>query len=114
MEQPPNTIEDSSYFEVKFGRDTTKSAVIKAIKEEKPVQFLCTRFGDLYLSNMGHDSMKRVNGIDADEVATRGWMKLSYDLRELQVVYEEAVSPAMKKSILNVFKNLQSKIKEEQ
>ena len=108
---PPSSVESLSFVEIKYGRETTKANVIEKILEEKPIQFLCTKYGDLYLSDMGHEACERRNGIDKDEIATRGWMKLSYNCRELNVSYEQAVTPILKKTIQQIFITFQTELK---
>jgi len=60
---------------------------------------------------MGHDAIKRQNGITSDDVETRGWMRLSYDCRELQIAYEEDVTKKLKKKIHKIFTDLQAQLK---
>ncbi|MFA5830561.1 MAG: hypothetical protein WC878_01900 [Candidatus Paceibacterota bacterium] len=111
MEEPPINVEDSSFVEIKFGAETAKNSVMQKILDEKPVQFLCTTYGDLYLSDMGHDPLRKANGIQSDDIATRGWMRLHYDFQELQIAYEEDVTKELKKSILAALRGLQAQIK---
>jgi hypothetical protein len=114
MEEQLNSIENSSFIEIRFGAETTKSSVIQKIRDEKPIQFLCTHNGDLYLSDMGHDPMRRANSIQSDDIATRGWMRIHYDYQELQIAYEEEVTRELKKSILTILKDLQKQLKDTQ
>ncbi len=112
MEQEPANVESSSFLEVTYGGETTRRSVLQKLLDKRPINFLCTKNGDLFLSDAGHEYIRTKNGLDFDDVATRGFVKMDVSLGTIGMDFEENVSDILKKSIRRVLSDLLGELKQ--
>ena len=101
MENMPSSRENIIPFEIKIGEETTKETVAKNFLNRKITLFLCTKNGDFYLSEQPHASIKRRNGLDWEDVITRGFVRL-LKTGKIDIQYEDYSSDEVKKNVVAV------------
>ena len=87
-------IQNKEYFvvpriETKVGVESDMDSVREKLKHHgNPIEFVLTKDYRLFLTDKGHDEIKRANGIGSDDVNTEGWV-----IREEGVLFFRYYAP---------------------
>jgi|GEM_PF-6962909 len=103
------TKEQTPEFTIKISTEASLEGIIKKLSDGDFIEFIATKSQDLWLSNIGHDSMTKHDGIDWEDVTVDGHCRIETDQILTSIFYgyrgSNEVRSSVKQSLAAFVKN---------